>query len=89
MDTGSWVKNSTKGESNMRTKLRGKISLLFVTLAVMLAIPAIALADIIVADGDTVTVGNQAGSSENPIDIGKVKAGGTVTKQLTLRTGLR
>src|SRR5215217_6520332 len=34
----------------MRTKLRGKISLLFMTCAVLLAIPAIVLADNIVDD---------------------------------------
>jgi hypothetical protein len=36
----------------MRTKLRGKISLLFLTIAVLLAIPAIALADTITNNAD-------------------------------------
>ena len=39
----------------MRTFLRGKITLLFMTCAVILAVPAIALADNTVADGDGVT----------------------------------
>jgi hypothetical protein len=39
----------------MRTWLRGKFTLLFITCAVVLAIPAIALADNAVADGDGVT----------------------------------
>jgi hypothetical protein len=39
----------------MRTWLRSKITLLFMTCAVVLAIPAIALADNAVADGDGVT----------------------------------
>ena len=69
----------------MRTKLRSRLSLLCMTFALMLAMPAIALADIIVADGDFVTVGNQAGSSTNPIDMGKVKAGGSVDKQVSFQ----
>jgi hypothetical protein len=43
----------------MRTFLRGKITLLFMTCAVLLAIPAIALADIVANDLDT-TVDNTA-----------------------------
>jgi hypothetical protein len=39
----------------MRTWLRGKITLLFMTCAVVLAVPAIALADNAVSDGDGVT----------------------------------
>src|SRR5215218_10714870 len=39
----------------MRTFLRGKITLLFMMLGLLLAIPAIALADNAVADGDGVT----------------------------------
>ena len=39
----------------MRTWMRGKVRLLFITCAVLLAIPAIALADNAVADGDGVT----------------------------------
>jgi hypothetical protein len=38
--------------TKMRTKLRGKISLLFLTIAVLLAIPAIALADTITNNAD-------------------------------------
>jgi hypothetical protein len=46
MDAGeSMGKPLKKGESNMRTKLRSRLSLLFVALAVMLAFPAMALAD--------------------------------------------
>ncbi len=40
----------------MRTKLRSKITLLFMTCAVLLAIPAIALADTITADPDPANV---------------------------------
>src|SRR5215208_3594068 len=43
----------------MRTMLRSKISLLFMTCAVLLAVPAIALADIVANDLDT-TVDNTA-----------------------------
>jgi hypothetical protein len=69
----------------MRTKLRGKFWLLFMILGLLLAVPAIALADIIVADGDIITTGNQAGTAANPIDIGKVKAGGSVSRQVSFQ----
>ena len=69
----------------MRTKLRGKFWLLFMILGLLLAVPAIALADIIVADGDIITTGNQAGTAANPIDIGKVKAGGSVSRQVSIQ----
>src|SRR5215218_2909032 len=39
----------------MRTKLRSKFTLLFMTLGLLLAVPAIALADNAVSDGDGVT----------------------------------
>src|SRR5829696_4983934 len=39
----------------MRTWMRSKVRLLFITCAVLLAIPAIALADNAIADGDGVT----------------------------------
>jgi len=39
----------------MRTFLRGKVTLLFIMFGLLLAFPAIALADIIVADGDILT----------------------------------
>jgi hypothetical protein len=47
----------------MRTKLRGKVTLLFLILGLLLAIPAVALADVIVNDIDsagdnTITAGN-------------------------------
>src|SRR5829696_1543616 len=59
----------------MRTKLRSKFTLLFLTLAVLIAVPAIAYAaDQIVADGDTITAGDQ--SSRN---LGTVAPGATVT----------
>jgi hypothetical protein len=54
-------------------------------LGLLIAIPAVALADTIVADADFVQVGNQAGTSNNPIDMGKVKAGGSVTKQVSFQ----
>jgi hypothetical protein len=69
----------------MRTRLRSKISLLFMTFGLLLAVPTIALADIVVADGDLITLGNQAGSSANPIDIGKVKPGGSVERQVSFQ----
>jgi hypothetical protein len=69
----------------MRTFLRGKVTLLFMTLGLLLAVPTIALADIVVADGDFITTGNQAGTSANPIDIGKVKAGGSVERQVSFQ----
>src|SRR5918995_3084576 len=40
----------------MRTFLRGKATLLFMTLGLLIAIPAVALADIITADPDPATV---------------------------------
>ena len=44
----------------MRTFLRGKFTLLFMTCAIVLAVPAIALADNAVSDGDGVTpIANQ------------------------------
>jgi hypothetical protein len=49
MDVGKQLgKIFKRGESNMRTRLRGKISLLFMTFALVLAIPAVALADNVV-----------------------------------------
>jgi hypothetical protein len=47
----------------MRTKLRGKVTLLFMALGMLLAIPAIALADIVINDvatagKDTIMAGN-------------------------------
>jgi hypothetical protein len=59
----------------MRTYLRGKISLLFLTIAVLIAVPAVALADVIVEDGDTVLENNQ-----NPVELGTVAPGAQVTK---------
>jgi len=71
MGIGNWVKNSTKGESNMWTKLRGNFRLLFMMCAMLLAIPAVALAsDANVTSVVDVTTPNgavtlQAGQSEN------------------------
>src|SRR5215217_4491229 len=68
----------------MRTWLRGKATLLFMTLGLLLAIPAVALAaDIVVPDGDLVTLGNQAGNATNPINLGPVKGGVALTKQIS------
>jgi hypothetical protein len=47
----------------MRTMLRGKISLLFMTCAVLLAIPAIALADVISGDADADALDTPHGNS--------------------------
>ena len=65
----------------MRTRLmRSKLSLLFLTIAVLLAIPAIVLADEIFPDGDSITTnGNQAGTSASPIDLGTVAPGAQLT----------
>jgi hypothetical protein len=62
----------------MRTYLRGKVTLLFMMLGMLIAIPAVALADVIVADADLVTLGNQAGTPTNPIDLGTVGPGAVV-----------
>src|SRR5215211_2848753 len=70
----------------MRTWLRGKMTLLFLTIAVLIAIPAVgAIADTIAADADFVTANNQSGTNPNPIDMGKVKAGGSVSKQVSFQ----
>src|SRR5215208_1113749 len=70
----------------MRTMLRGKATLLFLMLGVLIAVPAVAaLADTIAADADLVTPNNQAGTNTNPINIGNVKAGGSVSKQVSFQ----
>src|SRR5215210_960881 len=70
----------------MRTKLRSKSTLLFVMLGLLIAIPAVAaLADTLAADADLVQSGNQAGTSGNPIDMGTVKQGGSVSKQVSFQ----
>jgi Bacterial Ig domain len=65
----------------MRTMLRGKISLLFMMLGLLLAIPAVALADIITAASDTVTTSPGIQLSKN---LGTVAAGATVTPNPTV-----
>src|SRR5215208_8079418 len=65
----------------MRTYLRGKITLLFMTFGLLLAIPAVALADIITADSDTVTT---APGVQLTKDLGTVAAGATVTPNPTV-----
>src|SRR5215208_2828360 len=69
----------------MRTKLRSKATLLFLTLGVLLAFAGVALADVIIADGDTVQLGTQAGTQTNPISMGTVKQGGSVSKQVSFQ----
>ena len=54
MDRRSAGKTTNEGETNMRTKLRSKFTLLFMTFAVLLAIPAVALADTLIVN-DLVT----------------------------------
>src|SRR4028119_2178081 len=44
MDRRSAENTTNRGESNMRTKLRSRISLLFMSFALVLALPAVALA---------------------------------------------
>ena len=68
----------------MRTMLRSKVTLLFLSCAVLLTIAGVALADVIVPDGDSITTnGNQAGTSANPIDLGTVAPGGVKTPQVS------
>jgi hypothetical protein len=58
----------------MRTKLRSKVTLLFMMLGMLLAVPAVAFAaDTIIADSDTVSTGDQASR-----DLGVVGPGATV-----------
>jgi hypothetical protein len=61
----------------MRTYLRGKITLLFMMFGLLLAIPAVALADVIVADGDT---GDAVTTPQQTVELGTVAPGATVTK---------
>jgi hypothetical protein len=58
----------------MRTRLRSKVTLLFMTLGLLLAIPAVAFADQILADVDTVTANPQGSASIS------VAPGATVNK---------
>jgi hypothetical protein len=69
----------------MRTMLRGKVTLLFMMLGMLIAIPAVALADVVVPDANTdvLAPGNQAGSATNPIDLGNVGPGATLTKAVS------
>src|SRR5215218_4607986 len=69
----------------MRTFLRSNFKLLTIVFGLLLAIPAIALADIVDSDADLVTPGNQAGTNSTPIDMGTVKPGGTITKQVSFQ----
>jgi large repetitive protein len=65
----------------MRTRLRSKSTLLFVVFGLLLAIPAIALADIIVVDGDYISTANPAdGTYDNPVNLGTVAPGATIQK---------
>ena len=66
----------------MRTRLmRGKFTLLFMMLGLLIAIPAIALADTIIIDSDTVTTSPGTQLSR---DLGTVAAGATVTPNPTV-----
>src|SRR5829696_5707514 len=49
----------------MRTKLRGKFSLLFVAFAALLAVPAVALADRFDADADTLATATPAANTQS------------------------
>jgi hypothetical protein len=60
----------------MRTMLRGKVTLLFMTLGMLLALPTIALADRLDADADTLATGT--GSSGNSLTANQ-QPGTTVT----------
>src|SRR5215208_2030974 len=64
----------------MRTMLRGKVTLLFMMLGMLLAVPAIAYAaDNIIADGDVATAGDNLTRS-----LGTVNPGATVTPKPTV-----
>jgi hypothetical protein len=60
----------------MRTFLRGKVTLLFMMLGMLLAFAGIAFADQIQVDGDVVAPGNN-----NPVSLGTVNPGQTLTPQ--------
>jgi len=61
----------------MRTFLKGTVTLLFMMLGMLLAVPAVALADVIVADGDT---GDAVTTPQQTVELGTVAPGATVTK---------
>jgi hypothetical protein len=71
--------------TKLRTKLRSKISLLFLTCAVVLAIPAIALADNAVADGDDTVAFNDSNMAMGSVCSG-VESSKTAPVKIT-RTG--
>jgi len=60
--------------------MRSKVRLLFITCAVLLAIPAIALADQINADGDIVAPNNQT-----TVNLGDVDPGQTLTPKVSFQ----
>src|SRR5215218_6887316 len=64
----------------MRTWMRSKVRLLFITCAVLLAIPAIALADQINADGDIVAPNNQT-----TVNLGDVDPGQKLTTKVSFQ----
>ncbi|CAN5659635.1 hypothetical protein BH18ACT11_BH18ACT11_22010 [soil metagenome] len=69
----------------MRTFLRGKFTLLFMTCAIVLAIPAIALADNTVADGDDTVAFNDSNMAMGSVCSG-VESSKTAPVKIT-RTG--
>jgi hypothetical protein len=65
----------------MRTMLRGKVTLLFMMLGLLLAIPAVALADQLFVDGDYVAAASPPDASfDNPVDLGTVSPGASIQK---------
>src|SRR5918995_5924508 len=77
----------------MRTRLRGKFSLLFLTIAVLLAIPAIALADELRNDLDNdfdanvEVLGLQAGGASQNVNLVLQSQGGGAENNLTSPSG--
>ena len=71
MDVRQTGKTTDRGEKNMQMKFRSRLSLLFLSFALLLAIPAVAFADIITvndadtlqASGDTSKQAGQTGSA--------------------------
>ena len=67
----------------MRTVLRSHFKLLVIVSGLLLAVAGVALADVIVPDGDVVAAGNQAGTNASPLDLGSVKGGVQVKPQVS------
>ncbi len=69
MDRRSAGKTTNRGEKTMRTRLTSRLSLLFMSFALMFAIPAMALADTLTVSNTLVT---NTDTSKSPGDTGTV-----------------